>query len=256
MTGVQTCALPIFFGEAKGLRIGIPKEYMSQPIDADVRAAVEGALKLLEENGAQLKEVSLPSTSYALQTYYMIAPAEASSNLARYDGVRYGLRVPADDVPRMMEETRSQGFGPEVKRRIILGTYVLSAGHYDAYYKKASQVRTLIRQDFERAFREVDVLIAPTTPTTAFRLGEKTQDPLAMYMMDIFTIPVNLAGLPGLSMPCGVDKEGLPVGLQIIGPPFREDLVLWAAYTYEQLAWPQGAGRHWRAGREVAVDVR
>ena len=242
--------------EAKGLRIGIPVEYMSQPIDGDVRAAVEGALKLLEENGAQLKEVSLPSTRYAVQTYYMIAPAEASSNLARYDGVRYGLRVPAADVPRMMEETRSRGFGPEVKRRIILGTYVLSAGHYDAYYKKASQVRTLIRRDFERAFGEVDVLIAPTTPTTAFRLGDKTQDPLAMYMMDIFTIPVNLAGLPGLAMPCGVDRQGLPVGLQIIGPPFREDLVLRAAYTYEQLAWPQGAGRHWRAGREVAVDVR
>ena len=242
--------------EPKGLRVGIHKDYFDQPMDADVRAALERALKVLEDNGAVLKEVSLPSTRYAIHVYYLIAPAEASSNLARFDGVRYGLRVPGADVPRMMEETRSRGFGAEVKRRIILGTYVLSAGHYDAYYKKASQVRTLMRQEFERAFADVDVLVAPTTASTAFRLGEKTENPLEMYMTDYFTIPVNLAGLPALSMPCGVDKDGMPIGLQIIGPPFGEDKVLKAAYTYEQLAWPTGAGRHWRAGREVAVDVR
>lgn len=242
--------------EPKGLRIGVPVEYLNQPVDPDVRASVDRALKLLEENGAVIKEVSLPSLQYALHVYYLIASAEASSNLARFDGVRYGLRVPAADVPRMMEETRSKGFGPEVKRRIILGTYVLSAGHYDAYYKKASQVRTLMRRDFDQAFKEVDVLFAPTTSSTAFRLGEKTRDPLSMYMTDYFTIPVNLAGLPGLSLPCGVDKDGMPIGLQIIGPPFGEEQVLKAAYTYEQLAWPNGAGRQWRAGREVAVDVR
>ncbi|MBO8142844.1 MAG: Asp-tRNA(Asn)/Glu-tRNA(Gln) amidotransferase subunit GatA, partial [Firmicutes bacterium] len=242
--------------EPAGLTIGLPKEYFGPAIDREVREAVERAAQLLAEHGAKVREISLPHSRYALQTYYLIAPAEASSNLARYDGVRYGLRVEAPDVPRMMERTRSHGFGPEVKRRIMLGTYVLSAGYYDAYYLKALKVRTLIRRDFEAAFSEVDVLLAPTAPTTAFRLGERIDNPMLMYATDILTIPANLAGLPALSMPCGVDSQGLPIGMQIMGPPFGEEAVLQAAYTYEQLAWPTGAGRHWRAGREVAAGAR
>jgi aspartyl-tRNA(Asn)/glutamyl-tRNA(Gln) amidotransferase subunit A len=185
--------------------------------------------------GATVKEISLPHTGYAVATYYVICTAEASSNLARYDGVKYGFRAPGSkELMEMYQETRSEGFGPEVKRRIMLGTYVLSSGYYEAYYRKASQVRTLIKEDFEKAFDQCDVIITPTSPTPAFRLGEKMQDPLQMYLSDIFTISVNLAGVPAVSIPCGFSKEGLPIGLQIIGRHCEEERIIQAAYTFEQ----------------------
>ncbi len=218
----------------KPLRIGIPKEYFVAGIHPDVERAVRSAIDTFATLGAEVREISLPHTEYAVATYYVVATAEASSNLARYDGVRYGVRADADSLLEMYRRTRAAGFGEEVKRRIMLGTYALSAGYYDAYYLKAQRVRTLIRNDFARAFGEVDVVVTPTAPTTAFRLGEKLSDPLQMYLSDIFTISVNLAGLPGLSMPCGVDAAGLPIGLQIIGPTFNEAVVLQAAYAYEQ----------------------
>jgi aspartyl-tRNA(Asn)/glutamyl-tRNA(Gln) amidotransferase subunit A len=221
--------------EAKGLKIGVPKEYFIEGIDPEVKAAVETALKTYKELGAELREVSLPHTEYAVPTYYILAPAEASSNLARYDGVRFGYRSPnGKNLLELYKKSRSEGFGSEVKRRIMLGTYVLSAGYYDAYYLKAQKVRTLIRRDFERAFKNVDVLITPTSPTTAFKLGEKTDDPLQMYLSDIFTINVNLAGLPGMALPCGFSKAGLPIGMQVIGGPFQEEKIFHAAYAYEQ----------------------
>ncbi|MBN1179138.1 MAG: Asp-tRNA(Asn)/Glu-tRNA(Gln) amidotransferase GatCAB subunit A, partial [Anaerolineae bacterium] len=184
--------------------------------------------------GMDVVEVSLPHTDYALPVYYLIAPAEASANLARYDGMRYGLRVDAPTLEAATARTRGQGFGPEVKRRIMLGTYALSAGYYDAYYLKAQKVRTLIKADFDRAFEQVDVLVAPTAPTTAFRLGEKVDDPLQMYLSDVFTLSVNLAGICGLSLPCGVDEHGLPIGLQIMGPALGEETILRVAHAYEQ----------------------
>ena len=208
----------------KGLRVGVPREYFVSGLDPEVEASVRAGIARLEALGAKTVELSLPHTEYAVATYYIVATAEASSNLARYDGVRYGARSPdARSLREMYLRTRADGFGPEVKRRIMLGTYVLSAGYYDAYYLKAQKVRTLIRRDFERAFESCDALVGPTTPTPAFRLGEKVDDPLQMYLADIFTISCNLAGLPGLSVPCGFSKAGLPIGLQLLGRPFDEE---------------------------------
>ncbi len=219
--------------DIKGMKIGIPKEYFIEGTEQEVSKAVEDAIKLFERNGATPVPITLPHTEYAVATYYVICTAEASSNLARYDGVKYGKRAPGKDIIEMYKKTRSAGFGKEVKRRIILGTYVLSSGYYDAYYKKAGQVRTLIKRDFDNAFEQCDLVITPVSPTTAFRIGEKLEDPLTMYLSDIFTIPVNLAGLPGLSVPCGFDRLGLPIGLQIIGKPLDEPLMLQAAHVLE-----------------------
>ncbi|MEK7773989.1 MAG: Asp-tRNA(Asn)/Glu-tRNA(Gln) amidotransferase subunit GatA, partial [Deltaproteobacteria bacterium] len=219
----------------KGLKVGIPKEYFIEGMDADVEKAVKDALEVLRREGAELVPVSLPHTEYAIAVYYLVATAEASSNLARYDGVKYGLRVnETGNLLDMYKKTRDAGFGGEVKRRIMLGTYSLSAGYYDAYYKKASQVRTLVKNDFGSAFKACDVIVTPTAPTAAFKLGEKVEDPLTMYLSDIFTISCNLAGIPGISIPCGFTKDGLPVGLQILGREFDEGTVLKAAYAYEQ----------------------
>ncbi|WP_124728211.1 Asp-tRNA(Asn)/Glu-tRNA(Gln) amidotransferase subunit GatA [Staphylospora marina] len=220
-------------GDIKGLRVAVPREMMGEGVEPGVRAKVEEAIRTLEKLGAVVDEVSLPHSEYAVATYYLLAPAEASSNLARYDGVRYGVRKEGKNLIDMFLETRSQGFGDEVKRRIMLGTYALSSGYYDAYYLKAQKVRTLIKQDFDRVFERFDVIVGPTTPTTAFKLGEKKEDPLTMYMNDILTIPVNLAGLPAISVPCGL-SDGLPTGLQIIGKPFDEATVLRAAHAFEQ----------------------
>jgi aspartyl-tRNA(Asn)/glutamyl-tRNA(Gln) amidotransferase subunit A len=220
--------------DIKGLKIGVPREYFGEGLDPEVEAAVRGALKTLENLGADIVEVSLPHTEYAVGTYYIIAMAEASSNLARYDGVKYGFRAPGNNLLEMYTQTRTRGFGAEVCRRIMLGTYTLSAGYYDAYYRKASQVRTLLRQDFDRAFETCAVLATPVAPTPAFRLGEKVDDPLTMYLSDIFTISANLAGIPGLSLPCGVSQGGLPIGLQLLGPHFGEPQMLQVAYAFEQ----------------------
>jgi len=219
----------------RGVRVGVPKEYFVAGLQPEVEAAVRAAVDQLADLGAEVIEVSLPHTDYALPVYYLIAPAEASANLARYDGVRYGLRVDDDGLIETYQATRGQGFGPEVKRRIMLGTYALSAGYYDAYYLKAQKVRTLIKADFDGAFeQEVHVIVAPTTPTTAFRTGEKTDDPLQMYLSDVFTLSMNLAGLCGLNLPCGFDAAGLPIGLQVMGPALGEEAVLHVAYAYEQ----------------------
>ncbi len=218
-----------------GLRIGIPQQYFVEGMQPEVETAVRDAIAQLQDLGAEVGPISLPHTEYAVATYYIIAMAEASSNLARYDGVRYGYRATeVEDLGDLYRTTRAQGFGSEAKRRIMLGTYVLSAGYYDAYYLKAQKVRTLIRQDFLHAFEACDMIATPVAPTTAFRLGEKLADPLTMYLSDIFTIAVNLAGLPGLSVPCGFDQQGLPIGLQLIGPPFEEEVLLRAGYAYEQ----------------------
>ena len=220
--------------DIKGLRMGLPRELISEGIQPEVKNAVENAAKLLQNLGASVEETSLPSTNYALSAYYIIAPAEASSNLARYDGVRYGYRTDqAEDVLDMYMKTRAEGFGDEVKRRIMLGTYALSAGYYAAYYGQAQKIRTLIVEDFDKAFSRFDVLLAPTSPTVAFEIGEKAADPLRMYMSDACTIPVNLAGLPGISLPCGL-AGGLPIGLQIMGKAFDEETVLRVAYAFEQ----------------------
>ena len=219
----------------RGLRVGVPKEYFIPGMDRSVEDAVKAAIAALEREGAIPVDVSLPHTEYAVAVYYLLATAEAGSNLARYDGVRYGHRAKApDDLIDLYVRSRAEGFGPEVKRRIMLGTYALSSGYYDAYYAKAQRVRTLIKRDFDRAFERADVIATPTAPTPAFRLGEKTQDPLQMYLSDIFTISVNLAGVPALSMPCGFSPEGLPIGLQLIGKTFDEETVLRAAFAYEQ----------------------
>ncbi len=222
-------------GAVRGLKLGIPREYFGAGLDPGVKSAVESALAQLEKLGCELAPVSLPHTDYAIADYYIIAPAEASSNLARYDGVRYGYRAEgAGELDDMYRRSREEGFGPEVKRRIMLGTYALSSGYYEAYYGRALKVRTLIRQDFQRAFAEVDGLLAPVSPTPAFRIGEKADDPLAMYLSDIYTVTANLAGIPALSVPCGFTSGGLPVGLQVLGPHFREDLLLNIAAAYEQ----------------------
>ncbi len=219
----------------RGLKVGIPKEYFVEGMQPAVETAVQKAMAELTGLGAQSVAISLPHTEYAIAAYYIIATAEASSNLARYDGMKYGHRAAqTEGLVETYRRTRAQGFGSEVKRRIMLGTYVLSAGYYDAYYLKAQKARTLIRQDFLKAFGDCDVIATPVAPTTAFRLGEKTADPLTMYLSDIFTIAVNLAGLPGLSVPCGFDENGMPISLQLIGKPFGEDTLLQAAYAYEQ----------------------
>lgn len=214
-------------------RVGLPREYFTGDLHPEVQRALEKCIDILKKKHT-LKEISLPHTKYAIATYYIIAPAEASSNLARYDGVKYGFRAESKNLIELYKKSRSQGFGKEVKRRIMLGTYALSAGYYDAYYLKASKVRTLIKQDFDEAFKEVDLILAPTTPTPPFRLGEKISDPLQMYLSDIFTIPVNLAGLPGISIPVGLTEDNLPIGAQIIGPAFKDDLVLALAYYLEK----------------------
>jgi aspartyl-tRNA(Asn)/glutamyl-tRNA(Gln) amidotransferase subunit A len=221
-----------------GVRVGVPREYFIQGVQPEVEAAVRAAVDRLADLGAEVQEVSLPHTDFALSVYYLIAPAEASANLARYDGVRYGLRVDGGGLIETYKATRGQGFGSEVKRRIMLGTYALSAGYYDAYYVKAQKVRTLIKADFDAAFERVNVIVAPTSPTTAFCIGEKVDDPLQMYLSDVFTLSMNLAGICGLSLPCGFDAGGLPIGLQIMGPAFGEEQVLRVAHTYEQAtAW-------------------
>jgi aspartyl-tRNA(Asn)/glutamyl-tRNA(Gln) amidotransferase subunit A len=223
-------------GKVEAMRIGVPREFFVEGMEHEVESAVQSALKQFESLGARILEISLPHTEYAIAAYYLIATAEASANLARYDGIRYGLRAVADNTLDLYNRTRDRGFGAEVKRRIMLGTFALSAGYYDAYYLKAQKVRTLIRQDFERAFDHCDLIVTPVAPTTAFKLGEKTADPLQMYLSDIFTISVNLAGLPGLSLPCGYDALGMPIGLQLIGPPFGEELMLRAGDAYENSA--------------------
>ncbi len=218
------------------ITVGIPKEYnAAEGLNPEVADAVKNAVRVMEDLGAKCIEVSLPHTEYAVAVYYVIAPSEASSNLARYDGVKYGFRdKEKKSLIEMYRSTRSNGFGPEVQRRIILGTYCLSAGYYDAYYRKASRVRTLIMQDFDNAFKKCDVILSPTTPTTAFRIGEKKDDPLAMYLSDIFTLSANLAGIPGMSIPCGFSSAGLPIGLQIMGKHFDEGMLLKVAYNFEQ----------------------
>jgi len=220
--------------DIKGIKIGIPKEFFAEGLNSQVEDAVKRSIKQLESLGALPVEISLPHTGYAVAVYYILATSEASSNLARYDGVKYGMRVEGKDLLDMYMKTREAGFGAEVKRRIILGTYALSSGYYDAYYKKAQQVRTLIKQDFDKAFEKVDAIITPTTPTPAFKIGEKSDDPLQMYLADIFTISVNLAGVPGISIPCGFTSENLPIGLQIIGKHFDEETILKVAYASEQ----------------------
>jgi aspartyl-tRNA(Asn)/glutamyl-tRNA(Gln) amidotransferase subunit A len=219
--------------DLKGVRIGVAAEYSVAGMEPGVESAVATAIEDLEALGAEIVPVALPHTKYALATYYITAPAEASANLARFDGVRFGLRVDAPTIKEMYEQTRGQGFGSEVKRRIMLGTYALSSGYYDAYYVKAQKVRTLIKQDFDRAFERVDVIVAPTSPTTAFRIGDRTEDPYQMYLADVFTIPANMAGIPGISLPCGFSNE-MPVGLQFLGQAFDEATLLGVAHAYEQ----------------------
>jgi aspartyl-tRNA(Asn)/glutamyl-tRNA(Gln) amidotransferase subunit A len=221
----------------RGLRIGVPKEYFVEGLSPEVEKLVRGAMSEYEKQGALLKEISLPYTRYAVAIYYIIMPAELSANLARYDGIRYGLK-PEGEITDLIDQyykTRDQGFGPEVKRRILTGTYVLSAGYFDAYYRKALKVRTLIRQDFEKAFEDVDVIMTPVSPNTAFKIGEKMNDPLSMYLEDAFTIPASMAGIPALSIPCGFSSAGLPVGLQIIAPQYSEETLLQVGHAYQLL---------------------
>jgi len=220
--------------DVKGMRLGIPKEYLAQGMQPQVQAAFQKAVSVLEEMGASVEETSLPSTTYALAVYYIIAPSEASTNLARYDGFKYGLSdKEAQNMWQVMEKTKHKGFGPEVQRRIMLGTYALSAGYYDAFYLKALKVRTLISREFEEAFQKYDALVTPTSPTVAFKVGERVDDPYQMYLSDVCTLPINIAGIPGISVPCGL-ADGLPVGLQIIAKPFGEETILRTAYAYEQ----------------------
>ncbi len=221
--------------DVKGLKIGIPKEYFGEGINQEVKEKLEQAIEKYKELGATVEECSLNVADYALATYYIIACAEASSNLGRFDGIRYGYRTENyTNLKELFKNSRSEGFGAEVKRRIILGTYVLSSGYYDAYYKKAQQVRTLINQEFNKTFEKYDVLLTPTSPTVAFEIGSKSNNPLEMYLADICTVSVNIAGLPGISIPCGVDSQGMPIGMQLIGNRFDEETILNAAYTYEQ----------------------
>jgi len=222
-------------GDIKGLRVGVPQEYFIEGMDAEVETAVRAAIAQLESLGAEIVEINLPHTRYALPVYYLIAPAEASANLARYDGTRFGPRAAGSDMIDSVKKTRAL-FGPEVIRRIMLGTYALSAGYYNEYYGRALKVRTLIKNDFLAAFEKVDVIAAPTSPTTAFKIGEKTGDPLSMYLADIFTLPLNLSASCGISVPCGFDSKGLPIGLQLIGNTLQEATILNTAFAYEQTA--------------------
>ncbi len=250
----------------KGLRIGIPKEYRVEGMSAEIEALWQKGIAIFKDAGATIVDISLPHTKAALPAYYIVAPAEASSNLARYDGVRYGLRVNGRDIIDMYEETRSEGFGAEVKRRILIGTYVLSAGYYDAYYLKAQKVRSLIKRDFDNAFEKVDAILTPTTPTPAFALGSQGgSDPLEMYLNDIFTVTVNMAALPGLSVPAGFSSEGLPLGLQIIGKPFDEATVLRAGQVIEDAVgrmpipspwWANGGGEGHHAGSKTPIPKK
>jgi len=218
----------------KGKKIGIPKEYRVEGMPDEIENLWNKGIEYIKECGAEVIDISLPHTNYALPTYYIVAPAEASSNLARYDGVKYGFRSPGKNLIDMYEKTRSEGFGEEVKRRIMIGTYVLSSGYYDAYYLKAQKIRQLIKKDFDEVYNKVDAILTPSTPSSAFKIGEKTDDPVSMYLNDIFTVPVNLAGLPGISIPAGLDKNGFPLGLQIIGKPFDEQNILNIAYSMEE----------------------
>ena len=220
--------------DVKGLKIGLPKEYFVKGMDKEVEQAIRQAIEEYKKLGAEVVEISLPHTDYAISTYYLIAPAEAATNLQRYDGVSYGERVEGADLVEMMTNTRSEKFGEEVQRRIMIGNYALSAGYYDAYYLKALKVRTLVQQDYTEAFKKVDVIMAPTAPTAAFKIGEMVSDPLQMYLQDVCTVPLNLAGLPGISVPCGYTKSGMPIGLQIIGKALDEETLIRVAYTYEQ----------------------
>ena len=228
----------------KGLRVGIPKEYRAEGMSSEIEALWNKGATWLKEQGAEIVEISLPHTKYALPAYYIVAPAEASSNLARYDGVRYGLRVPGDDIVDMYEKSRAAGFGPEVQRRIMIGTYVLSAGYYDAYYVRAQKIRTLIKRDFEQAWAKVDVVLTPATPSPAFAPGE-ISDPVQMYLNDIFTVTVNMAGLPGIAVPAGVSNDGLPLGLQLIGKAFDEETLFKTAAAIEQVAGGYTAPKWW-----------
>ncbi len=231
--------------DIKKLVVGVPKEYFTEGLDPEVNEKIQEAIQVLEGIGGKIQEVTLPSTERAIATYYLIATAEASSNLARYDGVKYGFRAKeSTELAEMYHSTRSQGFGPEVKRRIMLGTYALSAGYYDAYYGKAQAVRTMIQRDFDTVFQDVDILVSPVMPTAAFPLGERLEDPLQMYLSDMYTIPASLAGLPAISLPCGFNAEGLPIGLQLTGRPFEENVVLRVAYAYEHAT-------NWRSKRPV-----
>jgi len=229
----------------RGLKVGIPKEYIVDNMPKAIQSLWDKGIAWMKDSGAIIKNISLPHTKYALPTYYIIAPAEASSNLARYDGVKYGFRAPGKDLIEMYENTRAQGFGNEVKRRIMIGTYVLSSGYYDAYYLKAQQVRRLIKNDFDNVFNEVDTILTPTAPSSAFKIGNKREDPIAMYLNDVFTVPVNLAGLPAISLPGGLDEAGLPLGLQLIGKPFDEQTVLNAAYALEEKIGFQSQVKDW-----------
>jgi aspartyl-tRNA(Asn)/glutamyl-tRNA(Gln) amidotransferase subunit A len=222
-------------GALKGLKIGVPKEYFIEGLKPEMEKGVRAAIQELKKLGATVKDVSLPHTEYALPVYYIIAPAEASANLARFDGVRYGLRVKDDDLMQMFLRTRGRGFGAEVKRRVMIGTYALSAGYYDAYYGQAQKVRTLIRRDFEQAFEKVDIIAAPATPSTAFKIGARTSNPLEMYLEDVFTLPANLAGIPGLSIPIGLDSNQLPMSLQLLGPHFSEERLLQVGHAYQKV---------------------
>lgn len=223
-----------FKNDAKGLTVGIAKEYFTEGMQKEVERSVRDAIDQIKKLGAKIIDVSLPHTPYAIPTYYIIATAEASSNLARYDGVKYGYRAKAETLLEMYRKTRGEGFGKEVKRRIMLGTFALSSGYYEAYYKKAGQVRTLIKNDFHDAFKKCDVIVTPASPSTAFKLGEKIEDPLQMYLSDIFTISANLAGIPGLVLPCGFDRKGLPIGLQLLAPHFKEESLFHLAHAYEK----------------------
>jgi aspartyl-tRNA(Asn)/glutamyl-tRNA(Gln) amidotransferase subunit A len=223
-------------GGVKGLKVGVPKEYRLDGLSPEIAKLWDQGTAWLKEQGAEIKEITLPHTKYALPVYYIIAPAEASSNLARYDGVRFGLRVPGESLDDMYEQTRAAGFGKEVRRRVMIGTYVLSAGYYDAYYLRAQRIRALILKDFTDAFKDVDVVLTPSTPSAAFGLEEKFDDPVAMYLNDVFTVTVNLAGLPGISVPAGLDNRGLPLGLQLIGRAFDEETVLRAGRAIERAA--------------------
>ncbi|MGF1619727.1 MAG: Asp-tRNA(Asn)/Glu-tRNA(Gln) amidotransferase subunit GatA [Rhodomicrobiaceae bacterium] len=243
-------------GKVKGLKIGVPKEYRIDGMSPVVEALWQKGIEWYKAAGAEIVDISLPHTKYALPAYYIVAPAEASSNLARYDGVRYGARVDGKDVIDMYEETRSHGFGAEVKRRILIGTYVLSAGYYDAYYIKAQKVRTLIRQDFETAFEDVDAILTPATPSPAFAIGEKGGDPIEMYLNDIFTVTVNMAGLPGISVPAGFSDDGLPLGLQLIGRPFDEETMLRLGQVIEDAAGVAPAPEAWWAGQTKAPAAK